>query len=324
MKKITIFLMTITFLISCESGQEKKVLKSANGRINNVLVVLKNSQWQGEIGDELREIIAEPVLGLPQPEPQFEVTQIPPENFGRMFRATRNILNIGISDDNSFSVASNVYAYPQRIITITGKNKETLIAEIKNNRKKIFNTFKSSDLLSIQALTLKKYWDPSNIKTFKEQGYSIKVPKKYNLVEDTGNFIWFRYHLNGDNSMEIISYTFPITSEEDENGSTIITHRNAIGKKHIPGQIEDSYMITEKAYTPHIVEVKLNGKKTFETRGKWEVKGVFMAGPFLSYYVVDKPNNRIIVVEGLTYAPALNKRDYMFELEAILKTLKID
>ena len=83
-------------------------------------------------------------------------------------------------------------------------------------------------------------------------------------------------------------------------------------------------MITEEAYTPHIFEVTLDGKKAFETKGKWEVKGMYMAGPFISYTVVDKPNNRLVVVEGLTYAPSINKRDYMFELEAILKTLKID
>jgi hypothetical protein len=82
-------------------------------------------------------------------------------------------------------------------------------------------------------------------------------------------------------------------------------------------------MITEEAYTPHIFEVELDGKKTFETKGKWEVKGMYMAGPFISYSVVDKANNRLVVVEGLTYAPSINKRDYMFELEAVLKTLKI-
>jgi hypothetical protein len=49
-----------------------------------------------------------------------------------------------------------------------------------------------------------------------------------------------------------------------------------------------------------------------------------MAGPFISYSVIDKPNNRLVIVEGMTYAPSINKRDYMFELEAILKTLKID
>ncbi len=124
--------------------------------------------------------------------------------------------------------------------------------------------------------------------------------------------------------MELISYTVPITSKDDTNGNNLVAIRNAIGEKHIPGQIEGSYMITEEAYTPHIFEVTLNEKKAFEMRGKWEVKGVYMAGPFLSYTVVDTIHNRLVVVEGLTYAPSINKRDYMFELEAVLKTLEIN
>ena len=49
-----------------------------------------------------------------------------------------------------------------------------------------------------------------------------------------------------------------------------------------------------------------------------------MAGPFLTYIINDKPNNRKLVVEGFTFAPATEKRDYMFELEAILKTLRFE
>ncbi len=324
MKKLGILLVIVSFIISCDSRNNQKVLKQANGRINNLLVVMKNSEWQGKLGDELRKIIAEPVVGLPRPEPQFEVSQVPPESFGRMFKASRNVLEIGIANKNSFTIATDVYASPQKIITIIGKSEKGLINEIQKNSKKIISEFKKSDLRSVQRKILKKYWDPSKIKTFEKQGYSLKIPRTYNKVEDNGDFIWYRYHLFGGNSMELISYTVPITSEDDENGNNIVAIRDSIGKKYMPGEIENSYMITEKAYTPHIFEVTLDGKKAFETRGKWEVKGVYMAGPFLSYTVVDKPNNRLVVVEGLTYAPSINKRDYMFELEAILKTLKIN
>ena len=323
MKKISLLLVITALFISCGSGESKKTLKEANGRINHLLVVIKNSEWQGELGDELRKIIAEPVLGLPQPESQFEVTQVPPESFSSMFRATRNVLNVGIGEETSFSVNSDVYAAPQQIITITGKNEAELIAEIQKNSKKIVEIYKAADIKSIQKNILKKYWDPTQIETFTKQGFSLKIPRNYRKVEDNGEFVWYRYHLNGDNSMELIAYTVPITSEDDENGNNIVAIRNAFGKKNIPGQIEDSYMITEEAYSPHIFEVELDGKKAFETRGKWEVKNVYMAGPFLSYTVVDKPNNRLVVVEGLTFAPSINKRDYMFELEGILKTLKI-
>lgn len=324
MRKLAILLVIVSFFISCESGKNQKILGEANGRINSLLIVMKNSEWQGEIGDELRKIIAEPVLGLPQPEAQFEVSQVPVENFGSMFKASRNILNIGISDKNSFTVSSNIYAAPQKIITITGKNKESLIEQIRKNDSILISEYKNSDLKSVSKRILKEYWEPSSMETFNNLGFSLKIPRTYNKVEDNGEFVWYRYHLFGGNSMELIAYTVPITSEDDENGNNIVAIRDAMGEKYIPGQIEGSHMVTEEAYTPHIFEVKLDGKKAFETRGKWEVKGVYMAGPFLSYTVVDKKNNRLVVVEGLTYAPSVNKRDYMFELEAILKTLKIN
>lgn len=324
MKNLGIFVLIVAFLISCDSGNNKRVLSEANGRINNLLIVMKNSEWQGDIGDELRKFIAEPVLGLPQPEAQFEVSQVPLESFGSMFKASRSILKIGIAAQNSFTIETDVYASPQKIITITGKNKEELKSEIKKNSVTIISEFKESDLRAVRHKILQGYWEPSTIETFNKQGYSIKIPKNYSKVEDNGDFIWYRYHLFGGNSMEIISYTVPISSEDDENGNNIVATRDLIGEKYIPGQIEGSYMITEEAYTPHIFEVELDGKKAFETRGKWEVKNLYMAGPFLSYTVVDKPNNRLVVVEGFTYAPSINKRDYMFELEGILKTLEIN
>jgi hypothetical protein len=324
MKKIGILLVLFSLVISCDSGDNKKTLKEANGRINHLLVVMKNSEWQGEMGDALRKIIAEPVVGLPQPEALFEITQVPKENFGSMFRATRSVLIIGISDKNSFNVASNIYAAPQRIITITGTDEAAIIEALKEHSKEIVTVFKEADLKSMQRRILKKYWDPTKIATFNKQGYSLKIPRTYRKVEDNGEFVWYRYHLERGNSMELITYSVPIETEDDENGNNIVAIRDSIGAKYIPGEIEGSHMITEEAYAPHIFEITLDGKKAFETKGKWEVKGMYMAGPFISYSVIDKPNNRLVIVEGMTYAPSINKRDYMFELEAILKTLKID
>lgn len=324
MKKLTLLIALIILFIACNPANDKKVLKEANGRINSLLVVIKNSEWQGDLGNELRKILAEPVIALPQPESQFEVSQVPIESFGSMFRATRNVLIVNLGDKNTIGIESNVYAAPQKIITITGTSEQELINLIKTNSKKIIAEYKSSDLKTLQRNILKKYWDPSTIKTFKEQGYSIKIPRNYNLVDDTGDFVWYRYHIDGANSMEIITYSYAIENENDENGNAIVAHRDSIGKKYIPGQVENSHMITEEAFTPHIFEVRLDNKKAFETRGKWEVKGMYMAGPFLSYSIIDKAKNRVIVVEGLTYAPSVNKRDYMFEIEAILKTIKIN
>jgi len=324
MKKLVVLFTFFTLLISCSTGNNKIVLQESNGRMNHLLIVMKNSEWKGSIGDEIRKILTEPVVGLPQPEPLFDISQVPENNFGSMFKAVRNVLKLGIADGNSFNIATNVYADPQKIITVTGKTKADLIAEIKKNSKSIISTFKKADIHLVQNKIIKKYYNLANIATFKKHGYSLKIPKSYNKVEDNGDFIWYRYHLAGGNSMELVSYTYPIKSENDINGNNVVEKRDSIGKKYIPGAIKNSYMITEAAYTPHMFQTKLAGLPAIETRGKWEVKGVYMAGPFLNYSVIDKKNNRVIVVEGFTFAPSINKRDYMFELEAILKTLKIN
>jgi hypothetical protein len=48
-----------------------------------------------------------------------------------------------------------------------------------------------------------------------------------------------------------------------------------------------------------------------------------MGGPFISYSLYDDVKKRIIIAEGFSYSPSTKKRDFVFELEAILKTLEI-
>jgi hypothetical protein len=63
--------------------------------------------------------------------------------------------------------------------------------------------------------------------------------------------------------------------------------------------------------------------QTIETRGTWEVKNDYMAGPFLNYIIQDTINNRLLVMEGFVFSPSIQKRNYMVELEAIFRSLKI-
>lgn len=325
MKKLFFFLCLFLLTTACDYKKQGKILPDSNGRINELLLVINESDWKGKIGDEVRKIVANPVLGLPQPEAQFDISQVSPKGFSSMFKSGRAILEINTGQKNTFSIEKNKYASPQRIVFISGKTKKEVVKVLKENKKIIIETFKELGITSIQNKIEKSYWNIHKVKTFEEQGYSVKIPTNYRKVDDTGNFLWYRHRLgNNGNSMELVSYTVPISSEEDEKGNTIIKNRDIIGKKYIKGETEDSYAVTEEAYIPHTFSTNLAGKKAFETRGKWEIKGPYMAaGPFINYTVIDKKRNRLIVVEGFVYAPATKKRDYMFELEAIIKTLKI-
>jgi hypothetical protein len=179
----------------------------------------------------------------------------------------------------------------------------------------------------LQTLFKKQKLDDSKYKTLQNLNISLTIPDSYRTVDDTGDFLWLRQHLQsgiarGAGNNNILVYSLPLQAE-DSIADSIIGMRDAIGEKYIPGSKEGMYMITEAAYTPFTVETEIKNRKAFETRGKWEVKNDFMAGPFLNYAIVDKKNNRLLVVEGFTYAPSVNKRNFVMELEAIAKSVEI-
>ena len=321
----SIFIVSV-LLTSC-IGTDKFVLRNSLGKVNKVMVVTKVSDWNGDVGFAVRNSFGELVIGLPQPEPVLSVSQIAPNGFNSMMKVSRNILIIGKGEKEDFYIKKNVYAQPQIIIYVYGTDDAGIIKIFNKHKKEIIDAYISSDILMTQNIFKRKKLDDSQFKTLQNLGVSFTAPENFKTVDDTGDFLWLRQHLTSGiaktGSNNILVYSVPI-KDETKIAENIIAVRNSIGKKHIPGtDPETMHMITEEAYTPFTSEVVLDGKKTFETRGKWEVKNDFMAGPFLNYSVVDKKNNRIIVFEGFTYAPSVNKRAFLFELEAIAKSIKI-
>ncbi|PQJ75270.1 DUF4837 family protein [Polaribacter gangjinensis] len=326
MKNFLFIAITSFLLISC-TGNDKYVLKDSIGSLNKVMVVAKVSDWTSDIGQEIRTSFGELMVGLPQPEPILTLSQVAPSGFSAMMKAHRNLLIISESDNEGFSVRKNVFAQPQTIVYVQGKNDETIIKLLQKHKNDIKEIFIDADVKFTQAVFEKDKLAENQFKTIKNLGISLTIPTSYKLVDDTGEFLWLRQHLlsgiakTGSNN--ILVYSIPLENEQivSEN---IVAVRDSIGKKYIPGSFEGMYMITEAAYTPFIFDATIDGKKAYETRGKWEVKDDFMAGPFLNYSIIDKKNNRVVVFEGFTYAPSVNKRAFVFELEAIAKSIKIN
>lgn len=294
----------------------------STGRINHVIIVMKNSDWQGKVGDTLRNIIAEPVVGLPQDEPQFTINQVPPETFNSLFQRSRNILFVGYDQDvkNNYYTNTNIYAEPQITLTILAKNEEELIQNLQDHKEDIITTFKNKDLELYQKKVTKNFQQIKSIETFNKLGFSFKIPVSYNKVEDTGDFLWYRNDIT-KGQLNLIAFEIPITSESDFTKETILAATDTITKKNIPGQFEGTYMMIEPKYNPVTKTLKLSNKPALENRGLWIVKDDYMGGPFISYAILDKENNRILVVEGFSYSPATKKRDFVFELESIIKTV---
>lgn len=322
MYKIIVFLLGL-FLISCNSNSnDQLLLSSSSGNINDLNVVIDNQLWEGEIGDLVRQEIAAPVYGLPQEEPLFSIRQMPSQVFTGFARNNRTILIIEKGEEDIVSYKKNVFAKPQTVILVKGKSNASINELIKKDAQRIIATFKKTELREKQRrieVSLNKENNINNVLNLR-----MKFPSAYRVAKEEGSFFWLRRDIK-TGTLNVMLYDLPLNSisENDTLINTIIRKRDSIGKTHIPGPIDGSYMITERAYTPFMGKTSIDDKTTYETKSTWEVKNAFMAGPFLNYAIKDEVNNRWIIAEGFTYAPSVEKRDYMFELESILKSIEI-
>lgn len=315
----------IVFLMSCNgsSEEEKRIITSSSGNINNVSVIIENEKWEGFIGEALRSTLAAPVDGLPQEEPLFSLNQMPPESFSGFVRKNRLFIKIEANKVAGFKVYDNPFAVPQKGIVISGQNNQEVVDQINKNSDKIIELFKQIEIKEKQRRIGKSLKDDSKLQ--EQMGVSLKFPTAYRYAIEDKDFFWIRKDIP-KGMMEIIIYEVPLHVIEGDSNvvGKIIRMRDSIGQTHIPGPVEGSHMITEEAYAPYLFHTQVDGKFAYETKGTWEVKNAFMAGPFVNYAVRDSANNRYVILEGFAFSPASAKRDNMFELEAILKSARIE
>tara|TARA_R110000796_G_scaffold77799_8_gene173856 strand:- start:2231 stop:3223 length:993 start_codon:yes stop_codon:yes gene_type:complete len=325
MKKIgAVVLLFSLIIVSCEEKEKKKYLPESIGAINSLAVIMDNELWEGKVGDRVRQHFAAPVLGLSWEEPLFTINQMPPKVFSGTIIQTRSVLFIAQDTLSLAHIKTDTYATPQKVGVIKGRTDEEIISNLDSKADEIIKEFKEVEIQESQKRFLKSLSKETVLND--KLGITLSLPSIYKLGKQENNFIWIDRQIQ-KGSMNIIAYDIP--NDYFKNDSTfvkdIVAMRDSIGKQYIPGPDvpgKITYMMTEKAFAPYVFPVEIANRKAAEVRGIWEISGYPMAGPFLTYIINDDENNRKVVIEGFVFAPATEKRDDMFQLEAILKTVK--
>ena len=324
MRPIVITLLSLVFLTSCESSgkRDTSFLQESVGNINSLLIVAPNDLWNGAVGEEIRDKFAAPTDGLPQQEPLFSMNQMQPETFTGFARKNRTFVQVSLADSDSVSIRSNPYAKPQTGAFIQATSEEKLIELIGENSAKIIAAFKNTEIKEKQRRIRISLLDIDSLQ--ERFGLSLKISSAYRVAASSDQSYWLRKDLKSG-STNVIIYEVPL--DAISNDSTIVNDiikvRDSIGSALVPVEDEGEFR-TEPAFSPYLFSTEIDGKFAYETRGIWEVKDQYMAGPFLNYAVRDEANNRYLILEGFTYAPSVEKRNHQFELEAILRSAKIE
>lgn len=321
-KYLFLCLLASSFLFFSCKNENPKLPRIANGKINNIAIIVDDLLWNGEVGDSVRNKFAAPVIGLPQEEPLFTINQYPIKLMEGFMTDSRNIVVIKKGDSDQFSVKKDEYASPQNVFHITGKSVSSILSLIEKTAPQIIKLIHQNEIDQSQRLADKPLLDRDFfMKKFK---ISLKVPSSYEAILEDSNFIWLKKEIISGNTSVLI-YQIPLSAINNNNNivSNITKMRDSIGKLYIHGKEPNTDMITEEAYAPYFFVVNLDDKLTYETKGTWELRNDFMSGPFINYAIIDKENDRVLVLEGFCYSPSKEKRDLMLELEAIIKTVSV-
>lgn len=316
------------FISSCSNGgsgdkSQQSILFTSGGRTSEILVVISDNLWESALGDSIKASFLNVPDWSARLEPEYIVSQIPYEAFGSTYQKQRNILFIKKADISKpkAELKNNRYAKPQTVIMIKAKDGESLTSSFVKFKDQIKSAFHKNELTRInnayKGLEEKKLSAQLN----KKFGFSLVLPKGFYLAMDKADFVWLRRKTK-DIEEGIFIYTIPYSDTASFNKANIISLRNSITRKFIPGPIDNSYMKVSEIFPPYSKQLDFKGHYAVQLRSLWDVKAYPMGGPFLSYTFVDDYASRLITVDGYIKAPKKEKRDLMLHVEAILESFE--
>jgi len=326
MQKI-FFLIVALLAISCSSTEGPRK-PAASGKAGEMLVVMNTQQWEGYSGDLVREVFASYVPMLPQAEPQFNLFQIAPDAFAKLFETHRNILFVEFDpslEKGKIEARRDQWSYPQMVIKVITPNEDVLKRILENNNEAFINYYLQQERERMINAYRRMINHQARNTVNEKLKLDLAVPEGYFVAKEAEDFIWLRQtgtreDLDLGLMITVLPYKDPAVDFDHE---IIWARRDSITKLHIPGTFDNTWMTTYPDIPPVFKEINFNDIYAVEARGLWKIANDYMGGPFVNITFVDEKNSRLINIDGFVYAPKFDKRDYLRQVEALMYSVKV-
>jgi len=295
------------------------VLPSHTGAINEVVIVIDEPIWEGASGDSLRQSLSTEVPGISWSEPLFDVIQINSTAFSRIFKTHRNLVIVQKGQQSKVYFDTKTYAQNQWLCIVEYQTIEDL--------PRLLGQYAPIMAYQIGQKEQERYTailPPKRLSETLSKGFNLNfgLPNEYKLVLDTNRFCWFEYNPPDKEIIKgVFVYEYPSSSSFNLN--TILSARDSVLQQFVFGSSEGSYMTTERLYPPYISAYTHNALEGLKVKGLWKMQNAFMGGTFVSHFLNDIINDRVLVIEGFLFNPGEDKRNSLQELEWLISDFKI-
>ena len=346
MKDLCLLLILIT-IIGCNSDNQSKGkshLPIARGEANAVLAVMDTTQWNGAVGEALRDIFSEYVPGLPQDEPYFKLRNINPLKLNSILKTGKSMIFVSTMDNRGpqsramqkyFTTSSlekiqkdsslyrlsqkDQFARGQEIVHLFGQTEHQLIDHLKRDKDLIRNYFLNIENQRISKTLFKVREKQVEKRLREDHGFDVQVPYGYDLAKNQRDFVWIR-QLDTEYEKNLFVHYKPFNTNEPFED--MMGFREQITSSYMRDIQKPEIYMTLQNENMNIREVNFKGKYAKEARGLWKLSDISGGGPFISYVFVDESQKRMYYLEGYVYAPSKDKREFMQEVEAMVNTFR--
>jgi len=332
-RKITIiFLAVLMAFAGCKkekNGNENHMFSNkpnSGGSAGEVEVVMSESLWNSSVGDTVFYYLTIPFPGLPQAEPFYKVRYIKPGAFDGILKEHRNILIVKVDKKypkNTIKIERDKWAYNQIVITLKSPDKQSFVKGFSKAYKRILDTLYTTELMRYQN-AFSKFLNQEAVDTVKKlYGLSMIIPDSYQVFVKKKNFAWIGRETQ-KTTQAILIYTEPYDTPEAMDVDYFMRHRDTVLKYNVPGPEEGTYMQIEKAYTLTTQNIVTeDGHMGVLVRGLWKTHNYLMGGPFVSLTFLDAKDAKVYHLYGFVYAGKLDKKLYLWQVEAIIRSAKL-
>lgn len=352
--KLSLFLVIAAVWVGCEGDYRQE----ARGSLGRVVVMMDSSQFESETAEALRQTYGGWIQTIPGKPPLFDLTFRDVDNNAELEELKRFknlIIAAPITDTTNVArfikallseeveqevKEGNAFAFPlddrwyrnQWAMVLTAPSDSALAEKILGSEETLTHSLIEKEL---NRWKVEIYDQGEKValadSIWQNHGWNIRIQHDWIKNIDTTyiengqeyHFLTMRRPLP-ENDRWFWAWWKKTDSAEQLDEEWINAKRDSLMEQWIRGTRDSSYVTT--AYNrPHETRIfQMDGNTVYETLGIWTMTHDAMAGPFVNFTVYDEDTNRLFMLEFAQFAPKYDKRDFVRQFRAMLRTFDSD
>jgi len=353
--KVILIITVAFFAIACEGDYRQQAV----GAFGDAVVLMDSTEHQSETAEAIRRTYGQGIQTLPNYEALFDLRFVDFSNNEELeaIKKNKNLIIAATIDDSSNvgrfvralldeQVETRVrdgesFAFPledqwyrnQWSIILTSTSDSVLADNIRNTKESLVESLLEKEFRRWQYDIYDRgenyaledsLWQNHGWKIRIQHDWRKNIDTTYVADGSSNNFITMRRPLPDNDRWFWAWWQDSVRTADFVDANWINAKRDSLMEKWIRGTRESSYVTTEYRRPVETDTLRINGHLAFETLGTWRMTNDAMGGPFANMTIYDEETDRLFIIEFGQFAPRYNKRRFVRQFRAMLRTFESD